>query len=512
MNVEKELRKWLETNISSRKQNKSRDVQAVLLHYGFGDMAWPTLEQIGEQLSIGTRERVRQVLNSTFKSKATIDDFPILSSALEEINRNDFDAVSQVRAKLIRSGIISESTRIRGLLNLGSDLNAIGDYELVDHELSKLSRLEAEFDEKAFVGTKAAIKELSSAYKRAKTLPGLLGLASREALYDSIGSQAAEKIWRFMELSANVEFIEDGSEHWYIFENRDNTLVNNCEKIFSLSDEVETEKLAEALGNSLRRRSHKYEYPNASIILRWIEQSKWFEISGPTSRFLGHRAPLTEIESAVVAYLAGKGPVKYPPLKNHLLGLGFSKPNIDKAVTASPLVYVDKTGLRKTYTYTLISEAPLSGQQSVDSDHRYKAFRNRLKRLLASGGTEVLREQLARREQAVLREWLFGEKLTEKCAICGKEFSVNALVTAHKKQRSQCTGSEKTDPRIVFPLCLFGCDYLYETGVSKIINGQVVSVYEESCHTAEFLAAKAVHGNVIDEKWLRGKSSYFEEV
>lgn len=240
MNVEKELRKWLETNIPSRKQNKSRDVQAVLLHYGFGDMAWPTLEQIGEQLSIGTRERVRQVLNSTFKSKATIDDFPILSSALEEINRNDFDAVSQVRAKLIRSGIISESTRIRGLLNLGSDLNAIGDYELVDHELSKLSRLEAEFDEKAFVGTKAAITELGSAYKRAKTLPGLLGLASREALYDSIGSQAAEKIWRFMELSANVEFIEDGSERWYIFENRDNTLVNNCEKIFSLSDEIES--------------------------------------------------------------------------------------------------------------------------------------------------------------------------------------------------------------------------------------------------------------------------------
>ena len=509
MNVEQELTLWLDANIQQDKQNKSRDARAVLLHYGFGDMAWPTLEQIGEQLLIGTRERVRQVLNSTFKAKASIENFPVLRSALQEISQIEFESIPEIRKRLVRLGVISKSTRITGLLNLGSDLNAVVDYELVDHELNKLSRSEAEFDEKTFIGTRGAIAELTGAYKKAKTLPGLLGLASRDYLYDSIGSQAAEKIWRFMELSADVEFIQHGDQQWYIFENRDNTLVNSCEKIVSLSTEIDAQALAETLSNALRRRSHRYEYPNSEIVLKWIYQSKWFEVADGVASFLGSSEALTEIEEAVVAYLTGKGAVKYPPLKEHLLGLKFTKPNIDKAVIASPLVYVDRTGARKTYKYMLISEVPLSGKQPVDPDSRYRTFSNRLKRLLTTGGTEVSREALGRREQSILREWLFGGSLTEKCAICGKKFSVNALITAHKKKRSSCTAAEKTDPRIVFPLCLFGCDYLYESGMVRIVNGKVVSTCEGSEHTADVSAAEAVDGNIVDYKWVEGKASYF---
>lgn len=509
MNVEQELTLWLDANIPQDKQNKSRDARAVVLHYGFGDMAWPTLEQIGEQLLIGTRERVRQVLNSTFKAKASIENFPVLSSALQEISQIEFESIPEIRERLVGLGVISQSTRIRGLLNLGSDLNAVADYELVDHELNKLSRSEAEFDEKTFVGTRGAIAELRGAYRKAKTLPGLLGLASRDYLYDSIGSEAAEKIWRFMELGADVEFVQHGDQQWYIFENRDNTLVNSCEKIVSLSAEIDAQALAETLSNALRRRTHRYEYPNSEIVLKWINQSKWFEVADGVASFLGSPEALTEVEEAVVAYLTGKGAVKYPPLKEHLLGLKFTKPNVDKAVTASPLVYVDRTGARKTYKYTLISEVPFSGKQPVDPDSRYRTFSNRLKRLLTTGGTEVSREELGRREQSILREWLFGGSLTEKCAICGKEFSVNALITAHKKKRSSCTESEKTDPRVVFPLCLFGCDYLYESGMVRIANGKVVSTCEESEHTADVSAAKAVDGNVVDDKWVEGKASYF---
>jgi hypothetical protein len=509
VNVEQELASWLDANIPEGKQNKSRDTQAVLLHYGFGDMAWPTLEQIGAQLSIGTRERVRQVLHSTFKAKASIESFPVLSAALQEISRIEFESIPEIREKLVDLGIISQSTRIRGLLNLGIDLNAVTDYEFVDHELSTLSRSEAEFGENTFLGTEAAIAELRDAFKKAKTLPGLLGLASRDYLYDSIGSEAAEKIWRFMELGADVEFIQYSDQQWYIFENRDNTLVNSCEKIFLLSAEINAYALAETLSNALHRRTNKYKYPSSEIVLKWINQSKWFEVADGVASFLGSPEPLTEVEKAVVAYLNGKGAVKYPPLKEHLLGLNFTKPNVDKAVTTSPLVYVDRTGERKTYTYTLISEVPFPGKQPVDPNSRYRTFSNRLKRLLVTGGTEVSREELGRREQSILREWLFGGRLIEKCAICGKEFSVNALITAHKKKRSICSASEKTDPRVVFPLCLFGCDYLYESGMVRIANGKVVSVCGSSEHTADVSAAKAVNGNVVDHKWLEGKVSYF---
>lgn len=509
MSVEKELSLWLDTNIPHGKANKSRDAQAVLLHYGFGDIAWPTLEQIGEQLSIGTRERVRQVLNSTFKTKASIDDFPVLEVSLKEIGKIDFESIPNIRNRLVNFGVISPSTRIRGLLNLGNDLSAVGDYEFVDHNLNKLSRSEAEFDEKTFLGTKSAIADLKDSYKKAKTLPGLLGLASQEYLKNEVGAEAADRIWRFIELGAEAEVIQDGDQQWYIFEGRDNTLVNNCEKISSLSSNYDIQVLADTLRNALRRRAQKYEYPTSEVIRKWIYQSKWFEVADGVASFLGSPESLTEIEEAVVQYLSGKGPSKYPPLKEHLLNLGFSKPNVDKAVTASPLVYVDKTDTRKKYTYTLISEVESTIKPSIDLDERYRRFGNRLKRLLATGGPEVSRDVLLRREHSILREWLFNDKLTERCAICGKEYSVAALVTAHKKKRAYCTDSEKTDPRVVFPLCLFGCDFLYESGMVRIDNGKVVSTRKGTEHTTDVLAANAVDGNVLDKRWLEGKAYYF---
>ena len=179
MNVEEELSHWLDINIPQKSSNKSRDAKAVLLNYGFGDIAWPTLEKIGEQLSIGTKERVRQVLNSTFKTKASIEHFPILKIALEEIRKVDFESIPEIRKRLTSLGVISPSTRIRGLLNLGMDLRAIGSYEFVDHNLNKLARSEAEFDEKTFLSTKSALIELKKTFKKANTLPGLLGLANK---------------------------------------------------------------------------------------------------------------------------------------------------------------------------------------------------------------------------------------------------------------------------------------------------------------------------------------------
>lgn len=509
MNVEEELSQWLDKNIPQRRANKPRDAQAVLLHYGFGDIAWPTLEQIGEQLSIGTRERVRQVLNSTFKTKASIEHFPVLRVALEEISKVDFESIPEIRKRLTSLGVISPSTRIRGLLNLGSDLRAIVNYEFVDHNLTKLSRSEAEFDEKTFLGTKSAIGDLKKTFKKAKTLPGLLGLATKAYLEDEIGSEAADRIWRFMELGAEAEVIQDGDQQWYIFEERDNTIVNSCEKIASISTANNVHILAETLRNSLRRRAQKYEYPSSEVIRKWIYQSKWFEITDGTAVFLGSPQPLTEVEQAVVQHLAGKGPSKYPPLKEHLLVLGFSKPNIDKAVTASPLVYVDKTDTRGRYIYTLISKVENTGEFSTDSDERYRSFSNRLKRLLSTGAPEVSREVLVRREQAILREWIFNGKLAESCAICRKEYSIAALTTAHKKKRADCTDSEKTDPRIVFPLCLFGCDFLYESGMVRIINGKVVSSRKDTGKTTDILMANAVDGNAVEERWLEGKASYF---
>lgn len=509
MTVEQELRHWLDVNIPNDKNNKSRDTRAVLLHYGFGDMAYPTLEQIGEQLAIGTRERVRQVLKATFKNRAKIEAFPILESTLDQMGQIEFEQASDVRKKLVSSSKISEMTHIQGLLNLGKHFKVLSDYALVDQELNKLSRSEAEFDEKVFLGTNDAIGKLKKAYQKAKKLPGQLGLASRAYLDQEIGLEAANTVWQFMRYSDEAEFVQQEKQYWYVFESRDNILVNSSEKIFSLASRIDSEVLAQSLSNSLHRRTQRYEYPKPEIILKWVHQSRWFEVLNGRASFLGSPGNLTEIETALALFLTGKKAVKYPTLKDHLLQLGFNKPNIDKAITASPLVYVDRSAPRGNHTYTLISEVSHSRQMSEGSDSKYERFKSRLKRLLRSGGTEMPRETSTRREQAILREWLFDGKASEHCAICGNQFSVEALVAAHKKKRSICSPSEKTDPRIVFPLCLFGCDYLYESGMVRVINGAVVSRVNELQQRGDIAAAQVVNGNSVEKRWLEGDASYF---
>lgn len=70
----------------------------------------------------------------------------------------------------------------------------------------------------------------------------------------------------------------------------------------------------------------------------------------------------------------------------------------------------------------------------------------------------------ARKEQAYLRKSLFGDKVIDNCACCGKEFPVSMLVTAHIKKRRFCSHEERLDTNVVLPMCKFGCDELFENG------------------------------------------------
>ena len=78
------------------------------------------------------------------------------------------------------------------------------------------------------------------------------------------------------------------------------------------------------------------------------------------------------------------------------------------------------------------------------------------------------REQnvLGRVEQSYLRRLLFGEADDATCSVCRRRLPVGLLVAAHIKPRSVCSRSERLDcDKIVFSLCLLGCDALYERGL-----------------------------------------------
>lgn len=80
------------------------------------------------------------------------------------------------------------------------------------------------------------------------------------------------------------------------------------------------------------------------------------------------------------------------------------------------------------------------------------------------------RPQVYRPEQQRLRNMLFGDNSELACALCGKAFPTEFLVTAHIKKRSQAVNEERLDKSIVMPVCKFGCDELFEQNFIYVNN------------------------------------------
>ena len=73
-----------------------------------------------------------------------------------------------------------------------------------------------------------------------------------------------------------------------------------------------------------------------------------------------------------------------------------------------------------------------------------------------------------RAEHRQLRQHLFRGKTEETCALCGRTLPVNLLVTAHIKQRSKCTATERIDRNVVMAACALGCDAVFERGYVQV--------------------------------------------
>jgi len=128
---------------------------------------------------------------------------------------------------------------------------------------------------------------------------------------------------------------------------------------------------------------------------------------------------------------------------------------------------------------------------------------------VSKSGTDREQSGYSRVEQSILSDWLFKGKTVERCAICGLKFSVAALVTAHKKRRADCSANERIDPYIVMPLCLFGCDFLYEHGYLIVRDGIVTKNRIEGLTEQEKARFKGLLGNRLDPRWLLGDKHYF---
>lgn len=116
---------------------------------------------------------------------------------------------------------------------------------------------------------------------------------------------------------------------------------------------------------------------------------------------------------------------------------------------------------------------------------------------------------LARREQAFLRQYLFRDSEFGACAICGEELPISFLVAAHIKPRAQCSDAERRDyANNVVPMCLLGCEVLFELGWVVVRDGKVhVRRHSRSNDRLDRLL-KGLDGRPT-VAWKEGRVKYF---
>ncbi|GEK50643.1 hypothetical protein [Vreelandella venusta] len=513
MTVEKEIRDYLFANIRER-DTKSRDIDLVLYFYGFGKDLWPTLEDAAIKFNVGDSEgrrseRPRQIIKSKFREVAVLSKFYLLSEFSKYLNSFSVHSSEDLNKYLEVNGLFDGDQNIVSLVRLLNDLGEAKEYKVYTIDLKELTRSRYNENREIIVGRESRVKALQKALKKAKTIPGLLGIARLQYLMEEVGLEdiEAQVLLHVIKSDSDSWFYRYNGEDYYLFESRDNVIVNSLEKIKNIASQEELNTLAIVLENSLKRRTapKKRKYPPVDVIKQYLQSSKYTQIKGSIVQINIELGKLTDIEKAVGNYLSESNANDYPTISNYLISLGYDKPLVDKTVFHSPLLFVDKSEGKFHYKYRLIGRSV----NNADMPNMYEVFRQKL--IKASlDGTDGSGSVATRKEHHILSLWLFEGKEKEKCAICKKEFSVKSLVTAHKKKRKDCAENERTDPYIVMPLCVFGCDYLYENRVIYVDFG-VVKLTDclEEGYGCELSYIENIKGNRLDSKWLKGGDLYF---
>lgn len=514
MSIESEIREHLGSALREL-NTKSRDIELVVYFYGFKDNPWPTLDDAANKFNVGDSdarrsERPRQIINNKFRTLTRLDDLPSLKGFSQYLNSSSFHSPVELAAYAKDNNLFDGQTNMLSALRLLHDLSDSESYQAYTANLIEITRTAIASSQDFLILKSSIISNARRALKKAKTIPGLLGIAKlaylkEESIADLI---PYDDIVKIIKLNHDSWMVDSYDQQYYLFESRDNTLINSLEKIKSIADYVDIDMLSLVLRNSLNRRTPPVgrAYPPVETIKHYLSTSKYVEMHDSDALLQIDGEPLTDIEQAAVEYISESDAHNFPQISAYLSSLGYSKPLIDKTILNSPVIFVDKSKGRNHYSYEITGKKGSIPNSEVD---RYELFRRRLIQV-ARDGTDKDQETIARLEQHVLREWLFKDKESEECAICQKSYAVSSLRTAHKKKRASCAENERTDPNIVMPLCVFGCDHIYEEKLVYIENGKIIAKANNELYSEnEFI--KNVVGKTLDSRWVEGSEAYFSK-
>jgi hypothetical protein len=483
-----------------------RNFEIVLNHFGFGEAAelWPTLEQLAERYDGLTRERIRQIIESTYTEHLPDRALPAARAAERILARQSLWSERDLLDALRSAGLIGDLKHSVGILSYLQSQGLATEYEVYLPSLQRATRATYLSDAGHLVAVPDQVGKLLKDLKAAQTLPGRAGLAKLSNVRRRGARVDHEALAELISLAGNAWSGSSGGEIWYSFEDRENVLVNEAATTFAVTSRCRVDDLAVLLAQALTKKAPPDEYPPVELIRTWITQSVHFKIKDGVAELNGEIADLSPIEKAIVKIARGNPRIPLKKISDKLVARGFTAANASKNIYSSPLLLIDKSGGRKTYVATLVSDL---ARGSVKPSSDYERF---LARLAALGGTDRDAEGKARREQSVLGDWVFREGDVGECAVCGRAFSRGALIVAHKKKRHRCSDAERLDPHIVFPLCLFGCDYLYEHGYIAIRDG-LVCRGRPALDDAVRIVVDGLAGRAVPPRWLEGPEGYFTD-
>lgn len=395
----------IQSSVAGR--NKDRNIQIALRWYGLVNKggSMPTLEDIGIAYDM-TRENVRQILDRFRRhirkdGAALIEALPSLQVILGRLHQAPIEFASHIRSELLQSGVIAEHASLRGVLKLAGEAGLIGKSSISFYsiqELEPLSQKADEYEKSVVCASPAEFHRFRKALVECRALPGYDGMTSLSALRafleESLSDEDIETVVMLLRRTADVTFVSDGREEWFLVEGRENALMTSCGKVKTLTDACDLNVLVQTLANAIRLRTAKHSRPTDTAIQCWIETSPLFSIDNGSCSLHCSSVPLTEIEEAIVQYLSTKGQCGFRELKQHLLGLAFGEAAINKYATASPVVFIDKSLGKGSHIYHLVSGYDFLDDPEVG---KYMAFKQRLTDL-ALAGTDRDATAIARRE------------------------------------------------------------------------------------------------------------------
>jgi hypothetical protein len=350
------------------------------------------------------------------------------------------------------------------------------------------------------------VEPLRAVWNRIQTAPTKNGFAefgevvAREAALD--GAQAA-LLRTFLREAVDARIIETPLGLWYLFESRVNALVSQLQKIHAVTSACTMRQLVDALCNSID------PAPERDLVEAWARQTPLLRVWEDQVSILDETgiSELTPAETDAREFLRQPATrvTTSPRLGAWMHSKGHPKPTTDRIIFRSSFIHVDKSGGHGNYTFSLVG-SQVAQHRNAEADE-YFLLRERLRRAGQEGTDRTIRSK-QRKEQTLLQEWIFRIRRADTCAICHCQFDRVALRAAHKKPRFSCTPVERLDPHIVMPLCLLGCDFLYEDGYIVVQDGKIqVGRSDISAPIAEYL--KRVVDRPLCPEWLSGPTSYF---